>query len=123
MSDLFPVRVRYSGLALGHEVGSIFSGGLGPMLAVALLIEFDAALPVSILLVVYALLAWVALRSLRRLNTRKTMIDKRMSDIDSAVAEMFDGAVVMVGGFGSGGATVGAAGRADPRTPGADAHQ
>lgn len=64
MSDLFPVRVRCSGLALGHEVGSIFSGGLGPMLAVALLIEFDAAWPVSILLVVYALLAWVALRSL-----------------------------------------------------------
>ncbi|WP_421355465.1 MFS transporter [Pseudocitrobacter faecalis] len=64
MSDLFPVRVRYSGLALGHEVGSIFSGGLGPMLAVALLIEFDAAWPVSLLLIVYALLAWIALRSL-----------------------------------------------------------
>ncbi|MFD2021091.1 MFS transporter [Pseudocitrobacter faecalis] len=64
MSDLFPVRVRYSGLALGHEVGSIFSGGLGPMLAVALLIEFDAAWPVSLLLIVYALLAWIALWSL-----------------------------------------------------------
>jgi MFS family permease len=64
MSDLFPVRVRYSGLALGHEVGSIFSGGLGPMLAVALLMEFDAPWPVSLLLVVYALLAWIALRSL-----------------------------------------------------------
>ncbi|WP_053516394.1 MFS transporter [Pluralibacter gergoviae] len=64
MSDLFPVRVRYSGLALGHEVGSIFSGGLGPMLAVALLMEFDAAWPVSLLLVGYALLAWAALRSL-----------------------------------------------------------
>lgn len=64
MSDLFPVRVRYSGLALGHEVGSIFSGGLGPMLAVALLIQFDAAWPISILLMVYALLAWAALRSL-----------------------------------------------------------
>lgn len=64
MSDLFPVRVRYSGLALGHEVGSIFSGGLGPMLAVALLMEFDASWPVSLLLVAYALLGWVALRSL-----------------------------------------------------------
>ncbi|MDU1085390.1 MAG: MFS transporter, partial [Leclercia adecarboxylata] len=48
MSDLFPVRVRYSGLALGHEVGSIFSGGLGPMLAVALLMHFDASWPVSL---------------------------------------------------------------------------
>jgi len=64
MSDLFPVRVRYSGLALGHEVGSIFSGGLGPMLAVALLMHFDASWPVSLLLMGYALLAWVALRSL-----------------------------------------------------------
>lgn len=64
MADLFPVRVRYSGLALGHEVGSIFSGGLGPMLAVALLMAFDAAWPVSLLLVAYALLAWVALLSL-----------------------------------------------------------
>lgn len=64
MSDLFPVRVRYSGLAMGHEVGSLFSGGLGPMLAVALLIEFDAAWPVSLLLIAYALLAWIALLSL-----------------------------------------------------------
>ncbi len=64
MSDLFPVRVRYSGLALGHEVGSIFSGGLGPMLAVALLMLFDASWPVSLLLMGYALLAWIALRSL-----------------------------------------------------------
>ena len=64
MSDLFPVRVRYSGLALGHEVGSIFSGGLGPMLAVALLMHFDASWPVSLLLMGYALLAGIALRSL-----------------------------------------------------------
>ncbi|UYM58182.1 MFS transporter [Leclercia adecarboxylata] len=68
MSDLFPVRVRYSGLALGHEVGSIFSGGLGPMLAVALLMHFDASWPVSLLLMGYALLAWIALRSLPSAN-------------------------------------------------------
>lgn len=31
------------------------------------------------------------------------MIDKRMTDIDSAVEDVFDGAVVMVGGFGPAG--------------------
>lgn len=72
MSDLFPVRVRYSGLALGHEVGSIFSGGLGPMLAVALLMAFDASWPVSLLLIGYALLAWIALRSLPSTPTHST---------------------------------------------------
>mgnify|MGYP002407443427 FL=1 len=51
MSDLFPVRVRYSGLALGHEVGSIFSGGLGPMLAVAPMMHFAASWPGSLLLI------------------------------------------------------------------------
>ncbi|HCH40674.1 MAG TPA: MFS transporter [Enterobacter sp.] len=71
MSDLFPVRVRYSGLALGHEVGSIFSGGLGPMLAVALLMHFDASWPVSLLLMAYALLAWIALRSLPSTNNNE----------------------------------------------------
>lgn len=71
MSDLFPVRVRYSGLALGHEVGSIFSGGLGPMLAVALLMHFDAAWPISLLLMAYALLAWIALRSLPSTNNNE----------------------------------------------------
>ena len=70
MSDLFPVRVRYSGLALGHEVGSIFSGGLGPMLAVAMLMYFDSSWPVSLLLMVYALLAWIALRSLPSDNNK-----------------------------------------------------
>lgn len=70
MSDLFPVRVRYSGLALGHEVGSIFSGGLGPMLAVAMLMYFDASWPVSLLLMAYALLAWIALRSLPSDNNK-----------------------------------------------------
>ena len=71
MSDLFPVRVRYSGLALGHEVGSIFSGGLGPMLAVALLMHFDASWPISLLLIAYALLAWIALRSLPSTNNNE----------------------------------------------------
>lgn len=65
MSDLFPAKVRYSGLAMGHEIGSIFSGGLGPMLAVALLMEFNATWPISILLIVYALCGFVALLTIR----------------------------------------------------------
>ena len=81
MSDLFPVRVRYSGLALGHEVGSIFSGGLGPMLAVALLIEIDSAWPVSLLLIVYALLAWIALLSLPSQETPVLSIASKVIDV------------------------------------------
>lgn len=33
MGELFSTEVRYSGMALGHEVASVFAGGLAPMLA------------------------------------------------------------------------------------------
>jgi len=36
-SDLFPRDVRYSGVAIGHEVGSALAGGITPLLAIGLL--------------------------------------------------------------------------------------
>ncbi|NDJ58723.1 MHS family MFS transporter [Enterobacteriaceae bacterium 4M9] len=65
VAALFPAGVRYTGLSLGHEIGSILAGGLGPMVAVALLMAFDASWPVSLLLVAWGLCALVALWSLR----------------------------------------------------------
>jgi len=41
------------------------------MLAVALLMHFDASWPVSLLLMAYALLAWIALRSLPSTNNNE----------------------------------------------------
>ena len=29
-AELFPPEVRYTGLALGHELASVFAGGLSP---------------------------------------------------------------------------------------------
>ncbi len=65
VAALFPANVRYTGLSLGHEIGSILAGGFGPMLAVALLMAFDSSWPVSLLLVAWAGCALVALWSLR----------------------------------------------------------
>src|SRR2546421_786985 len=36
-AELFPARVRYSGASLASQVGSVFSGGLSPLIATALL--------------------------------------------------------------------------------------
>ena len=36
-AELFPPEVRYTGLALGHELASVFAGGLSPLIAMALL--------------------------------------------------------------------------------------
>jgi MHS family shikimate/dehydroshikimate transporter-like MFS transporter len=53
-SGLFDTEVRYSGLALGHEVSSAVSGGLSPLIATALLAAYGASWPVALYLIVLA---------------------------------------------------------------------
>ncbi len=70
MVDLFPVEVRYTGLALGHEIGAVISGGISPMLAVAFLMMWDSYIPIALMLLAFALLALVALMSIRQQQLR-----------------------------------------------------
>jgi MHS family shikimate/dehydroshikimate transporter-like MFS transporter len=53
-SGLFATEIRYSGLALGHEVSSAVSGGLSPVIATALLAAYGASWPVALYLIVLA---------------------------------------------------------------------
>lgn len=51
MGELFSTEVRYSGMALGHELASVFAGGLAPLVATALLSRYQSATPVAWMLV------------------------------------------------------------------------
>ena len=61
MGELFSTEVRYSGMALGHEVASVFAGGLAPLLATALLAHYHAAWPVALMMVAMGLITVIAL--------------------------------------------------------------
>jgi hypothetical protein len=50
MGELFSTEVRYSGMALGHEVASVFAGGLSPLIATALLAHYHASWPIALLM-------------------------------------------------------------------------
>jgi len=65
MGELFPPKVRYSGLAMGHEIASIFSGGLAPLAATALFSLYQDAWPVSLMLVVMGAITTVAVFSIK----------------------------------------------------------
>ncbi|GAA3725714.1 MHS family proline/betaine transporter-like MFS transporter [Spinactinospora alkalitolerans] len=41
MSELYPTRVRHTGVAVGHSVGAVLGGGLGPYLATWLISATD----------------------------------------------------------------------------------
>jgi len=56
MHELFPVRVRYSGVSLGYQVGSLVGGGFTPILATALYAEFRSSVPIVLLVVLAAVL-------------------------------------------------------------------
>jgi len=61
MGELFTTEVRYSGMALGHEIASVFAGGLSPLLATALLAKYHAAWPISLLLMGLGLITVISL--------------------------------------------------------------
>ena len=60
-AELFPPEVRYTGLALGHELASVFAGGLSPLIAMALLRKYESATPVAWFLVGMAAITVVTL--------------------------------------------------------------
>jgi MFS family permease len=70
MGELFSTEVRYSGMALGHEIASVFAGGLSPLVATALLAHFHAAWPVALLMIGLSMVTVVSLLFTRETRPR-----------------------------------------------------
>jgi MFS family permease len=47
MAEMFPTRMRYSGVSLGYQVTSIVAGSLAPIIAVRLLATYKSAVPIA----------------------------------------------------------------------------
>jgi MHS family shikimate/dehydroshikimate transporter-like MFS transporter len=61
MGELFSTEMRYSGMALGHEIASVFAGGLSPLIATALLAHYHAAWPVALLMIAMGMITVISL--------------------------------------------------------------
>lgn len=48
ITELFPTRIRYSGVSLAYQLTSIVAGSLAPIIALALYQRYESALPVAI---------------------------------------------------------------------------
>ncbi|MET9863333.1 MFS transporter [Streptomyces smyrnaeus] len=60
-SELFATRMRYSGASIGAQFSSVAAGAPAPMIATALLAEYDGSAMVSVYVIAAALLTVVAL--------------------------------------------------------------
>jgi MFS family permease len=78
MAEMFPTRMRYSGVSLGYQVTSIVAGSLAPAIATWLLAKFDSSVPIALYLAGAAVITLIA-----ALATRETKgID--LADVDQA---------------------------------------
>ena len=48
ITELFPTRIRYSGVSIAYQLTSIFAGSLAPIIALALYQAYDSWMPVAI---------------------------------------------------------------------------
>ncbi|MFI5779487.1 MFS transporter [Nocardia sp. NPDC051570] len=61
MAEMFPTRMRYSGVSLGYQVTSIVAGSLAPIIAVWLLERFGSSVPIAWYLAAAAAITIVAI--------------------------------------------------------------
>ncbi|CAM3468473.1 MHS family MFS transporter [Mycobacterium frederiksbergense] len=88
MSEMFPTRMRYSGVSLGYQVTSIVAGSLAPLIAVKLLDIYDSPVPISIYLAIACAITLVAVLFTRETNGMdlRTLDDADARDIAEARA-------------------------------------
>ncbi|MFE6924375.1 MFS transporter [Nocardia sp. NPDC057663] len=60
MAEMFPTRMRYSGVSLGYQVTSIVAGSLAPIIAVKLLDSYGSSVPIAVYLAVASIVTVIA---------------------------------------------------------------
>ena len=83
MAEMFPTRMRYSGVSLGYQVTSIVAGSLAPIIATMLLSTYGSWVPVAIYLALAAAVTLVAVIALRE------TVGISLRDVDAADREKF----------------------------------
>ncbi|MCU1554124.1 MAG: ral substrate transporter, partial [Arthrobacter sp.] len=81
MAEMFPTRMRYSGVSLGYQVTSIVAGSLAPIIATALLSQYKSSTPVAVYLLIACAITAVAVFFLK--ETRGISLH----DVDAADAQ------------------------------------
>ena len=81
MAEMFPTRMRYSGVSLGYQVTSIVAGSLAPIIATILLKNSGSSVPVALYLLASCAVTVVAVLVLKETKGIS------LQDVDAADAE------------------------------------
>lgn len=84
MAEMFPTRMRYTGVSLGYQVTSIFAGSLAPFISTSLLRSYGSWVPIACYLAAAAVISTVTVSFLTEtkgidLATLDTSADARVA--------------------------------------------
>lgn len=82
-SELFPTRVRYTGLSAAYQVASVFGGSIAPLIGAALLAHFGSAFSVAAYAAVVGAPALISIWTAR--ETRGTSLTGEVGDGTAAI--------------------------------------
>ena len=83
MAELFPTRMRYSGVSLGSQLTAIFAGSLAPILATEWLKDYGSWVPIALYIVAASIVTAVTVLTLKETKGAS------LRAIDEADAERF----------------------------------
>ncbi|MER7787294.1 MFS transporter [Streptomyces sp. NPDC097640] len=86
-SEMFATRMRYSGASIGAQFASVAAGAPAPLIATALLADYDSSTPISLYVIAAALLTLVAV------GVAKETRDRDLAGIEPTSAPAPTGAV------------------------------
>lgn len=86
VAQSFPARLRYSGLSLGSQFGSIIAGGVAPLICTFLLHEFGTAYAVSGYIVFVAIVTFIASLLLKSYAGTEEAQEEHEREISSAAS-------------------------------------
>jgi MHS family shikimate/dehydroshikimate transporter-like MFS transporter len=85
--ELFSPEVRYSGMAIGHELAAVFAGGLAPFIATALLLTYDSSTPISLYAIALAAITLIALAFSGKMGRHGTSRRDEQTGVTATVKE------------------------------------
>jgi MFS family permease len=90
-SEMFATRMRYSGASIGAQFASVAAGAPAPLIATALLAEYDSSTPIALYVVAAAVLTVIAVAAAKETRHRDlTEIEPSSTDAAPATARAAD---------------------------------
>lgn len=77
-SEIFDAKVRYTGVTLGYQIGAALAGGTAPLVATALLVEFNNSwIPIAIYIMLTAIISLASVWAIRDKQTEVHIIQTK----------------------------------------------